>query len=37
MIVQRLKFKTSKVLEVYWILVEFNTIFMGCVFGATLV
>jgi len=32
MIVHRLKFKTCKMLEVYWIFVGFNTIFMGSVF-----
>jgi len=32
MIVHRQKFKTCKVLEVYWIFVVFNKIFMGSVF-----
>jgi len=36
MIVHRLKFKTCKVLEVYWILVGFNKIFMGSIFWVTL-
>jgi len=32
MIVHRLKFKTCKLLEVYWIFVEFNKILMGSIF-----
>jgi len=34
MIVQRLKFKTCKVLEVYCISVGFNKTFMGSFFGS---
>jgi len=32
MIERRLRFKTCKVLEAYWIVVGFNKIFMGSVF-----
>jgi len=34
MFVHRLKSKTCKVLEVYWIFVGFNKIFIGCFFGS---
>jgi len=32
MVVHRMKFKTGKVLEVYWIFAGVNKIFMGSVF-----
>jgi len=35
MIVNRLKFETCKVFEIYWMSVGFNKIFIGSVFWVT--